>query len=336
MQEIQARTVDFKPGERNVFLHLLTACNLSCRHCYINPDQHGIKAITKEELDDWLTVFVSESKETNIIFLGGEPTMHPDLVHGIRKARQLGYGSITVDTNGFLFHDFLQRIAPDEVDYLSFSLDGPNAAVNDPLRGAGVFDVCSGNLLKAIDRGFTVSLIYTVSRFNINFLAEMPALLHDWGVKRFFIQVIGVRGRTAGQRHDDWQLTPAEWLDTVPQVAQAAAELGIHVVYPKVFLAAGEKFECAGRVAENYFVFPNGRVYLCPLVEDHAINTYRLEGGRLLKNEGLVEEKFFALDIPEGCVMHKLLQSDNLEYTGDGRPRYRISCCLLKQEMKTS
>jgi MoaA/NifB/PqqE/SkfB family radical SAM enzyme len=36
-----ARTVGFQPGERNVFFHILTACNLSCRHCYINPAQHG-------------------------------------------------------------------------------------------------------------------------------------------------------------------------------------------------------------------------------------------------------------------------------------------------------
>ena len=34
------------------------------------------------------------------------------------------------------------------------------------------------------------------------------------------------------------------------------AELGIKVTYPKVFLGPDEKFECAGVVAENYFIFP--------------------------------------------------------------------------------
>ena len=35
------QTVGFKAGERNVFLHILTGCNLSCSHCYINSEQHG-------------------------------------------------------------------------------------------------------------------------------------------------------------------------------------------------------------------------------------------------------------------------------------------------------
>ena len=334
MERPTARTVGFKPGERNVFFHILTTCNLSCRHCYINRDQHGRGSVAREVMDQWLELFMPRDKETNIIFLGGEPTLHPDLAHGIRTARRLGYTSVTVDSNGFLFHDFLDTVTPAELDYLSFSLDGPSPAVNDAIRGAGVFDVCIGNLRRAVDRGFNVSLIYTVSRFNIDSLIEMAPLLADLGVKRFFIQVIGIRGKTAQQKQDDWQLTPAEWLDKVPAAARAAAELGIHVIYPKVFLEAGEVFECAGRVAENYFIFPNGRVYLCPLGEDYALNTFRIEDGRLLRNTGLVEEKLFALDIPEGCVMHKLLQSDNLEYTPEGQPCHRISCCLLKQEVK--
>jgi MoaA/NifB/PqqE/SkfB family radical SAM enzyme len=185
-----------------------------------------------------------------------------------------------------------------------------------------------------VNKGFNVSVIYTVSRFNIDALFEMPALLVELGVKRFFIQVIGIRGKTAQQRQDNWQLRPAEWLDKVPPVAKAAADFGIHVIYPKVFLDSDEVFECAGVVAENFFIFPNGRVYLCPLVEDYPLHTYNIENGKLMRNEGLVEENLFTLNIPEGCVMNKLLQPDNLQYTDAGLPCYRISCCLLKQEMK--
>ena len=34
-------TVQFKQQAANVFFHVLTRCNLRCRHCYINPEQHG-------------------------------------------------------------------------------------------------------------------------------------------------------------------------------------------------------------------------------------------------------------------------------------------------------
>ena len=335
-----ARTVGFQTGERNVFFHILTACNLSCKHCYINPGQHGTTRVSREDMDAWLEVFADPRKKTNLIFLGGEPTLHPDLVHGIVKAKELGF-AVTVDSNGYLFHDFLERTSPEQLDYLSFSLDGPDSAVNDPIRGEGVFDVCTCNLRKAVRRGFNVSIIYTVSSRNIDHLGRMAPLLVELGVKRFFIQVIGLRGKSSRpdtpgnepRAEEPWQVSRERWLSVVPEVARKVAEYGIHVTYPKVFLDANEKFECAGLVAENYFIFPNGRVYRCPLCEDHPINSLRIEGGRLVTNTGLTEESFFRLTIPEGCVMNRLLQPDNISYDHDGRPEYRISCCLLKQEI---
>jgi hypothetical protein len=116
-------------------------------------------------------------------------------------------------------------------------------------------------------------------------------------------------------------------------VAARAAQAGLHVVYPQVFLEPHEEFLCAGNVAENFFIFPNGRVYQCPLCEDYPINAYSIRDGRLEKNPGLNEDRFFALEIAEGCVMNKLLQPDTLEYDDAGRPKYQISCCLLKREI---
>ena len=334
MKPSQARTVAFKEGERNVFFHILTACNLSCRHCYINPPEHGTSSVTRENLEKWLKLFHAPGKETNVIFLGGEPTLHPDLPQAIKFAKQLGYSSVTVDSNGFLFHDFLARTPPADLDFLSFSLDGPTPEVNDPLRGQGVFETCTKNLQAAVAAGFNVSLIYTVSRYNIEHLHRMVPLLVQWGVKRFFIQVIGIRGKTAVNGADKWQLTPREWLEKIPAVAAAAAARGITTIYPKVFLGPDENFECAGRVAENYFIFPNGRVYQCPLCEDYPIHGFRIEENRLLRNNGITEIGLFSLDIPEGCVMNKLLQPENLNYDAAGKPLYKISCCLLKQEME--
>ena len=330
------QTVGFKAGERNVFLHILTGCNLSCSHCYINPSQHGTNMLTRELMEAWIRLFADSEKQSNIIFLGGEPTMHPDLVHGLRVARQCGFNT-TVDTNGFLFHDFLDRVSTDLVDFLSFSLDGPDAEINDPIRGEGVFEICTSNLKKAVARGFTTSLIYTVSSRNIEHLQRMVPLLAELGVRKFFIQVIGLRGKSAPQDDErasaSVQVDPARWLEVVPGVAAAVAELGIEVIYPKVFLDKQEQFECAGTVAENFFVFPNGRVYQCPLCEDYPVHSYEIRENRLVHRTGLTEENFFGLNIAEGCVMNKLLQPDSISYDQDGIPHHRISCCLLKQRL---
>jgi len=327
-----ARTVGFKKGERNVFLHILTACNLSCKHCYINKNEHGSGQLSKEQLDQWIALFAAPDKRTNMIFLGGEPTMHKELPFAISRAKELGY-QVTVDSNGYLFHDLLEKTSPDELDFLSFSLDGPDAAINDPIRGGGVFEVCTDNIKKAVSKGFNVSLIYTVSKKNISHLERMVPLLAELKINRFFIQVIGLRGNSAiSDSEETSQVTREEWLNVVPGVAEKAADQGIHVTYPKVFLDEGEQFQCAGNVAENYFVFPNGRVYQCPLCEDHPVHSFEIRDGQLVEMEGLRENNFFTLDIEEGCVMNKLLQPDTIEYV-DGKPRFKISCCLLKQEI---
>jgi MoaA/NifB/PqqE/SkfB family radical SAM enzyme len=331
MSHFESRTVGFKPRERNIFFHILTACNLSCSHCYINPEQHGTQTLDKETLEEWLRLFYNPKKETNVIFLGGEPTLHKDLAQAIKTANSLGYHSVTVDSNGFLFHNILETIAPGDA-VLSFSLDGPTDEINDPIRGEGVYATCTENLKKAVAKGFDVSVIYTVSQMNIDGLQAMPSLLHSLGVKRFFIQVIGIRGKSASSE-ETLQLSPKQWLSSIPPVAVEAARKGIHVIYPKVFLEPGEQFECAGLVAENYFIFPNGRVYQCPLCEDFPVNAYRIENNQLVKNEGLNEDRFFSLNISEGCVMNKLLQPGNISYDKAGKPVHRISCCLLKQEI---
>ncbi|MFH1216314.1 MAG: radical SAM protein [Pseudomonadota bacterium] len=333
MISLTPRTVGFKPRERNIFFHILTACNLACRHCYINPEQHGTTTVSRDTMDKWLALFHDPEKKSNLIFLGGEPTMHPDLAHGIKTAKKIGYDTVTVDSNGFLFHDLLNKISPTDA-VISFSLDGPTPEINDPIRGEEVFATCTENIKKTVALGFDTSLIYTVSKININHLAEMPALLQTLGIKRFFIQVIGIRGKSAGEEKEHLQLTPDEWLAAVPKVAQEAAQRGIHVIFPKVFLEKDEKFECAGRVAENYFIFPNGRVYQCPLCEDFPVHSFTIVDNRLIHNSGLTEDRFFTLDIAEGCVMNKLLQPGNISYDGEGNPLYRISCCLLKQEIK--
>lgn len=332
MNQTKVKTLGFKTGERNVFFHLLTACNLSCVHCYINPEQHGKSSVSRETMLDWLKLFADTDKKTNVIFLGGEPTMHPDLALGIKTARKLGYQSITVDTNGYLFHDLLANISPGDA-VISFSLDGPGPEINDPIRGQDVFRVCTDNLKKAVSLGFDVSVIYTVSRMNIDHLHRMAPLLKSLKVKRFFIQVIGIRGKSASSE-DDLQLTPEEWLSVIPRAAEDAADMGIEVIYPKVFLDRDETFACGGKEAENYFIFPNGRVYRCPLCEDFPINSLRIDKNKLIKDEGLTEDRFFELNIPEGCVMNKLLQPGNISYDAHGNPLHRISCCLIKQEMK--
>jgi len=328
------KTVSFQKNARNIFFHILTRCNLRCRHCYINPEQHGRQTLPVETIEKWLKALVHEEKASNLIFIGGEPTLHPGLDFCIKAARKMGYASITVDTNGFFFNRILDKVTPEELDYFSVGLDGSCEEVNALIRGKGSYDKCLAGIEKALSKGFNVSLIYTVSQLNIRDLKNMPHFLKSLGVRRFFIQVVGIRGRSAQDKERGFQLTRKQWGNVVPRVAARAARLGIHVSYPKVFLEKSERFECAALVAENFFIFPNGRVYRCPLCEDFPLHSYVFEKNKLSPRPPINETNLFQLSIPEGCVMNRLVQPGNLNYDRQGKPRYKIACCLLKEEIK--
>ncbi len=215
------RTVAFSKHSTNLFFHILTQCNLECRHCYINPDQHGENMLSFATIQAWMEPFKPNSASTNLIVLGGEPTLHPDLPRILKYARSSGFGSITVDTNGYLFHDILSKIDPGVVDYFSFSLDGATRDTNDLIRGEGAFDACIAGIKKAVSMGFAVSLIFTVSRINVHELEKVGPLLKELGIHRFFIQVIGLRGKSAKMQDcradsEQLQVSPSQWLDTVP------------------------------------------------------------------------------------------------------------------------
>jgi len=327
------KTVAFSKNSTNIFFHILTQCNLSCRHCYINPDQHGRDMLSLSTIEAWLGALISPQKKANIIFLGGEPTLHPDLPGAVQKAGTLGAASITIDTNGYLFNDILNKVGPGEVDFFSFSLDGATQEVNDAIRGKGAYDTCIQGIKKAKKKGFHTSLIYTVSSINIHELGMMEGLLNDLGMDRFFIQVIGIRGKAKLQNDNSLQLSRSRWLDTVPAIAEKISQSGITVTYPKVFLEGDERFECAGLVADNYFLFPNGRVYRCPLCEDFPIHSMAFNNNTLIDMNPINEKDLFQLTIPEGCVMNRLLQPGNIRYDKEGLPEYQIACCLLKEEI---
>ena len=328
------KTVAFSKNATNVFFHILTRCNLKCRHCYINRKQHGKNTLPIETINTWLRAFVSKNKKSNVIFLGGEPTLHPDLPEAVFKAKSLGYSSITIDTNGYLFHDILSKVSPDVIDYFSFSLDGATRKTNDMIRGKGSFDTCIQGIKNAVQQGFGTSLIYTVSTINIHELDKIAPLLKELKIERFFLQVIGIRGKSAESRQDKLQVSREDWLNIIPQTAQQIARLGIIVTYPKVFLNLEEPFECAGLVADNYFIFPNGRVYRCPLCEDYPLHSLIFKDNMLVNTPRLNENDLFSLNIPEGCVMNKLFQPNNLSYNPNGTPEYKIACCMLKEEIR--
>ena len=122
-----------------------TVCNLACTHCFVScsPTNHTHEVLTLAEVRRYL----EEAARLGVreyYFTGGEPFLNPEMETIL--AATLEVGPATVLTNGLLLDPGrcarLEALA-DASDYsLDFrvSLDGWDAASNDPIRGEGTFE----------------------------------------------------------------------------------------------------------------------------------------------------------------------------------------------------
>jgi MoaA/NifB/PqqE/SkfB family radical SAM enzyme len=83
-----------------LWLEITAKCNLFCSHCYAESGPQG-ELYGAMAYDDWTRV-LDEAAELgcrSVMFIGGEPTMHPRLDDLIDHANLRGIGSIEVYTN---------------------------------------------------------------------------------------------------------------------------------------------------------------------------------------------------------------------------------------------
>lgn len=67
-------------------ISVISACNNNCEYCF-QKDYHTMnKKLSLEEIDD---IFYWGRHENRIGILGGEPTLHPDIVEIVRRAKQI-------------------------------------------------------------------------------------------------------------------------------------------------------------------------------------------------------------------------------------------------------
>jgi MoaA/NifB/PqqE/SkfB family radical SAM enzyme len=122
-----------------------TLCNLQCTHCFISssPTNHAHEMMSLADVRPYL----EEAERLGVreyYLTGGEPFLNREILEIIEAT--LALGPVTVLTNGLPIRPEtaarlrgLADASPYSLD-LRVSLDGPDAATNDPIRGHGTFE----------------------------------------------------------------------------------------------------------------------------------------------------------------------------------------------------
>ncbi|MDI6906009.1 MAG: radical SAM protein [Thermoanaerobacterales bacterium] len=146
-------------------VEITNACDLECPVCFAAagaaPVRHVPLATVREMLSRYRT---AEGSPEVVQISGGEPTLHPELFAVITAARDMGIGTVQLNTNGLRIArdpDFVERLAELKPSvYLQF--DGFRPATYELIRGRDL----AADKMKAVDRlashGFTIVLAVTV------------------------------------------------------------------------------------------------------------------------------------------------------------------------------
>lgn len=143
-----------------------TVCNLACSHCFIScsPTNHTHEMLSLAEVESHLADAVRLGVK-EYYFTGGEPFLNPEM-EAILEAT-LAFGPASVLTNGLLLDPARCRrlaalaAAADHSLDLRVSLDGYDAATNDPIRGEGSFERALCGVRHLVEAGLNPVLTVT-------------------------------------------------------------------------------------------------------------------------------------------------------------------------------
>ena len=131
------------------------ACNLACRHCYLECSPQRTECMSRETMEACLTAFAAGGFETMDI-TGGSPELNPDFEWFLRESAKLG--GVIVRSNFTLFEkpeyahflDVYAEVGAQVVASLPFY--DPKGA--DSQRGSRVFERAIASIRELNKRGF--------------------------------------------------------------------------------------------------------------------------------------------------------------------------------------
>jgi radical SAM protein with 4Fe4S-binding SPASM domain len=155
-------------------LKLTSACDLRCRMC-----DHWRRPVRRLETGLLLRTLEEAAGlgACSVIFSGGEPTLHPDLLLAVRAASRLGLRSTLASNGAALAPARLEPLLEAGIAQLNVSLDGAVAKIHDRLRGVpGSFERILAGAQRAAAADHPIALKTVVTRENFRGLTELPAL----------------------------------------------------------------------------------------------------------------------------------------------------------------
>ena len=214
-------------------------CNLKCPVCFANAAAAGyVYEPTKQQIFDMLENLVQNKpvKPPGLQFSGGEPTIRKDLPELIKKAKELGFHHVEVNTNGLRLandREFAKSLVDAGLSTIYLQFDGLTPEVYKFTRGLDLLD----SKMKAIENcrkaGLSIVLVVTlVKGVNDKQIGDIINFAKDnFDIIRCVnVQPVSICGRIDQKEREKMRITIPDFMKDVEE--QTEGKIKVTDFYP--------------------------------------------------------------------------------------------------------
>ncbi len=235
-------------------------CNNQCRFC--------VQGNKREKYPDKTTKQIKEilrktcKKYDGVVFTGGEPTIRKDLPEIVQYAKNLGFKSIQIQTNGrmFAYKKYCQDLIKQGANEFALALHGHTAYLHDSLTTSPrSFEQTTAAIknLKSLSQRVLMNTVIT--KPNYKYLPQIAKLLVNLKVNQFQFAFLHINQLILSSPKLTDEIVPrkSKVMPYVKKGLQIGIDAGISVMteaIPYCFMKDYEEY-----IAER--VIPEGTVY---------------------------------------------------------------------------
>jgi len=266
------------PPLSEIYFYLTGACNLNCRHCWIDPafetttENYLPRAKLKEIVQEAIPLGLTRVKLT-----GGEPFLHPEICGILHDLSEMKL-SIRMETNATLIGKKEARALRAAATFVAVSIDGPTADCHDDLRGVkGAFGRALQGVLALRREKLRFQVITCLHKRNSDYMREMVRFAREIGASSLKINPIMAVARSV-------KMEQGGELLAVPEILKVCEELTLDtdgLSGFKLFFDIPPAFKSLQEIKTDGFgtcgilnilgVLHNGRGSLCGIGEQVAV-----------------------------------------------------------------
>ena len=244
---------------------LTDRCNLNCQHCFTG--RHS----GRDELSIELIVRVLQEARAcgfdAVSLTGGEPTIHRHFFAIVEQACAHGY-TFAINSNGWNFVTRYPKLLPfrEQLQIITFSLDGASEATHDQQRGKGSFRrVLQATSVCFVEQiPFSINMVVTAhNRHELAAVAQLATTVRARGLRYGHLIPVPITTELG------WDLSPWEHKRAEAEIWQLRYQRHPH------HIAAGsyttDLFPCSPLNGQNINIDCRGNLTKCCVLSGHGV-----------------------------------------------------------------